>query len=59
MTSVHRDVLANGFKIDGKLEPGQADAVFLDLPRPEIAVKHAYEILKIKGMMCNFSPCIE
>ena len=56
---MHRDVLNGGFLLEGKVTPGSVDAVFLDLPRPEMAVKHAYEVLKSKGKLCNFSPCIE
>lgn len=59
ITANHRDVLANGFLLDDRVTPGSIDAVFHDLPRPEMAVKHAYEILKPKGKLCNFSPCIE
>jgi tRNA A58 N-methylase Trm61 len=59
VTSTHRDVLSNGFLLDDKVTANSVDAVFLDLPRPEEAVKHAYEVLKTKGKLCNFSPCIE
>jgi len=56
---LHRDVLATGVLIDNKVTKESIDAVFIDLPRPEQAVVHAYEVLKPKGKLCNFSPCIE
>ncbi len=42
VTSIHRDVLSNGFLIDEKVCASTIDCVFLDLPKPELAVKHAY-----------------
>lgn len=59
VTVSHRDVLAEGFLLEDKVVKESVDAVFLDLPRPEEAVAHAYLILKKKGKICNFSPCIE
>ena len=59
ITATHRDVLQNGFLLQDKVKEESVDAVFLDLPRPEEAVKHAYQVLKHKGKLCNFSPCIE
>ena len=59
ITATHRDVLENGFLLEDKVKEESVDAVFLDLPRPEEAVKHAYQVLKHKGKLCNFSPCIE
>ena len=59
ITVTHRDVLSDGFLLDDKVTASMADACFLDLPSPERAIPHAYQILKKKGKVCNFSPCIE
>ena len=67
VTVTHRDVLSNGFLLESaeadnedlSVTAGSIDAVFLDLPRPHVAVSHAYEVLRKKGKLCNFSPCIE
>jgi tRNA (adenine57-N1/adenine58-N1)-methyltransferase len=59
VTCTHRDVLADGFLLGDQVTAASMDACFLDLPSPERAVPHAYLILKTKGKVCNFSPCIE
>ena len=51
-----RDTQAQGFPDEFH---GKADAVFLDLPTPWLAVKSAYNCLKRDKMLCSFSPCIE
>ena len=56
--SYQRDVLNNGFDCE-EFQQRKADAVFLDLPKPETAVLHAKKILRPKGYLCSFSPCIE
>jgi tRNA (adenine57-N1/adenine58-N1)-methyltransferase len=52
-----RDACAEGFEIEGV--EVCADSVFLDLPSPWLAVKHAAKVLKKGGRLCSFSPCLE
>ncbi|KAJ3632109.1 hypothetical protein Zmor_022090 [Zophobas morio] len=53
----HRDVVAEGFGQD-LLE--KADAVFLDLPTPWLAIEHVIGVFrKSGGRFCGFSPCVE
>lgn len=57
VTAIHRDVCAAGF---GDKLDGQANAVFLDLPHPWLAIPHAIKSFRDDGgRICSFSPCIE
>ena len=50
-----RDVYGEGWQVTG-----EADAVFLDLPKPWLAIHHAINAVKQQGgSICSFSPCIE
>ncbi|ESO07143.1 hypothetical protein HELRODRAFT_191074 [Helobdella robusta] len=50
----HRDVCRDGFDLESV-----ANAVFLDLPKPWLAVPFAKQSLIPGGRICSFSPCIE
>ncbi len=69
----HRDVCTDGFTPD-KIEPSdiKANAIFLDLPAPWLALKHLTRNPSVNGSpqsspldpatsiyLCTFSPCIE
>ena len=55
VTCACADAIVDGFSMEDK-----ADAVFLDLPAPWDAIKHAKTALKKSGgRLCSFSPCIE
>ena len=55
VTVTNADAIKDGF---GGLS-GVADAVFLDLPAPWLALPEATRALKDVGRLCTFSPCIE
>ena len=56
----HRDVYDEGFAVSPDLH---ADAIFLDLPAPWLALKHLTRSGPLKpqapARICTFSPCIE
>lgn len=57
VTVTRRDVCSDGF---GEELKHKADAVFLDLPDPWMAIDSAVDSLKeTGGKLCSFSPCIE
>lgn len=51
-----RDIQGEGFPDEFA---GLADAAFLDLPQPWLAIPSAAKMLKQDGTLCSFSPCIE
>ena len=55
----HRDVCENGFEVGDS----RADAVFLDLPAPWLALKHLSHESSLNNTravrICTFSPCVE
>ena len=68
VTVTHRDVYEDGFSIKDAPKPLHANAVFLDLPAPWLALPHltrqasaSSKVLNPKTSihLCTFSPCIE
>ncbi|KAF8688251.1 hypothetical protein HU200_042376 [Digitaria exilis] len=51
-----RDIQGEGFP---DAHRAAADAVFLDLPQPWLAIPSVGLMLKQDGILCSFSPCIE
>ena len=37
----------------------KADAIFLDLPEPWLAIPHVAHTIKPNGSVCSYSPCVE
>jgi tRNA (adenine57-N1/adenine58-N1)-methyltransferase len=60
-TVTHRDVCGKLNPEEGgfTVEPGTADACFLDLPEPWLAAESSAKSLKPNGRLCSYSPCIE
>ncbi|KAF7001406.1 hypothetical protein CFC21_017083 [Triticum aestivum] len=56
ITVAVRDIQGQGFPDEYS---GAADAVFLDLPQPWLAIPSAGTMLRQDGVLCSFSPCIE
>lgn len=54
-----RDVVEQGFVVEGQLGEEGADAVFLDLPNPWNAVGKAEHVLRQGGVLASYSPCLE
>ena len=51
-----RDIRVEGFPNEFA---GLADAIFLDLPQPWLAIPSAKKMLKPDDTLCSFSPCVE
>ncbi len=63
ITVTHRDVINDGFELDEKeLENKlhkKCGSMFIDLPSPWLAIKHAKKVLLSGAYFVSFSPCIE
>lgn len=62
VTVTHRDVCGKDGQQGGFADIvgyDAADAVFLDLPEPWLAIKYAKEVLKPGKTLCTYSPCME
>ena len=62
ITTTHKDVTGKFSDDEGgfpNVPDGVADAVFLDLPEPQLVLHHALRVLKVAGSVCCYSPCVE
>ena len=63
ITITHRDVIQDGFELEEKdLENKshkKCGSMFIDLPSPWLAIKHAKKVLASGAYFVSFSPCIE
>ena len=63
ITITHRDVIQDGFLLPENclenISHKKCEAMFIDLPSPWLAIKHAKKVLKSGAYFVSFSPCIE
>ena len=59
----HRDVIQDGFELEEKCLENKSHkkcgSMFIDLPSPWQAIKHAKKVLASGAYFVSFSPCIE
>ena len=63
ITITHRDVIQDGFQLDDENVENpshkKCGSMFIDLPSPWLAIKHAKKVLNSGAYFVSFSPCIE
>ena len=63
ITITHRDVIQDGFQLDDNSVENpshkKCGSMFIDLPSPWLAIKHAKKVLNSGAYFVSFSPCIE
>ena len=63
ITVTHRDVIQDGFELEEKslvnASHKKCGSMFIDLPSPWLAIKHAKKVMCSGAYFVSFSPCIE
>ena len=63
ITITHRDVIQDGFQLNDESVENpshkKCGSMFIDLPSPWLAIKHAKKVLNSGAYFVSFSPCIE